>query len=83
MFSKNFQFRNFSAVQGCASLARPVMATQKEFCICVNNVQQYYLLFSGPALRIGKLGSCLGPPSKRGPQDSITAKQYLIGIELL
>ena len=36
----------------------------------------------GPALRIGKLGSCLGPPSKRGPQDSITAKQYLIGIEL-
>ena len=31
MFSKNLQFRNFSAVQGCAGLARPVMATQKEF----------------------------------------------------
>ena len=23
-----------------------IMATQKEFCICVNNVQQCYLLFS-------------------------------------
>ena len=24
----------------------------------------------------------LGPPSKRGPKDSMTEKQYLIGIEL-
>ena len=36
---------------------------------------------AGLALRIGKLGNCLGPQSQRGPQDSITAKQsYLIGI---
>ena len=54
----------------------------------LSNLSWPYLLkvippSSGPALRIGKLGSCLGPPSKRGPQDSTgTAKQYLIGTEL-
>ena len=36
----------------------------------------------GPALRIGKPGSCLGSPSKRDPQDSITEKQNLNGTEL-
>ena len=35
-------------------------------------------MMPGPALKIGKLGSCLGPPSKRAPQDSITAKHLIL-----
>ena len=35
----------------------------------------------GPALRIGKLGNCLGPQSLRGPR-VLTAKQNCIGTSI-
>ena len=38
-------------------------------------------MYAGPALRIGKLGNCLGPQSQRGPR-VLTGKQNFIHVVL-